>query len=247
MNRILIPYWQQTASEPEPSGDLRILLDFGQLTAISIGQTGSEPLEDLDTTDGQSNDSGVDWDYTPAGGYAKPTFTGSGLVGAIGDFLGFNILSPPITPIGETGFESYMLCRNTAASATSGYYVLFSVSTDLCFFQVKVSATAGPGLALFVEVTENANPFTSLVTVGPVAITSGANEAYGFRVSNATPGGFDLDLLMNGTPITAGSGTSYPLGEVTGLGFSLGTVSGASVISDSLIELYTMELYNIGS
>ncbi len=206
---ICVPYWTGEASTPPVVSPLFIHLFVSDLT-ITTG-TGSETWPDAELADGQANDSTVDWDYTPDGGYSKPAATGSTWVGQIGDMYGFSIGIPFVTPVAEQPFEAFSLIKLTASVTTGNYFTLFGVSGSLAAIRVRILCAAGPLLRLYAEIVEIANPFV-VTTLGPYTIASGADNSLGIKVTPGV-GSTGIELVYNGSTVDSDT-VAYSFGDI---------------------------------
>lgn len=145
------PFWSKQAEAPVVGLSVLLLAN-----ALTTGDSSSiEDWIDQDTTDGQANNTQLNWDYTPSGGASKVTFNASPAYWE-GTFLDWQQFynnnysnTIPIDGDGILGIHTATVCNLVSAPSTTSehLYSLISQYTPLggnygCFFFISIDGTS---------------------------------------------------------------------------------------------------------
>ena len=232
------------AGDPEPDPSiLRVLLSASDLT----NSTGTEAWDDQDTTDGQNNGGTINWTYSPLSG-SKPTLDADSLTGNVGGFMQteFAVTALPTAFEFEFAFDSKFAADTWASSGL--YQNIFSIGQELDGsgfsgqFQIQVATMSTTTLGLKIYVYTAANPFGG-TTAGPVLIPLDARHEIGFRAVNITPGGFDIELTVDGVTQST-TAVPFDLQPISGIKMTTGS-GGSSGLAGLQLQFFGFSINSI--
>jgi hypothetical protein len=204
---------------PDPPDGLFIELSAATLSGVT---TADEIWADQDTaTDGQNNNTLIDWTYTPTVGTSKPTLSGGTFL--TGDMSGYpNFGDIGFTPVGIREFDVAMDCNigdaGTWADPSPSMHTgnLFRINLGggaPARIIVGIASGNTSQLQLYFQANLDSTPFANPPVY--INIAKNARHTVGIRVDNPGTGTFDITALVDGSPVGSAETINFDLAQIS--------------------------------